>query len=260
MATAVETYTNEIAREFRFLATWPLAASMDLGAIGQFRGDHLFEQISALVHFGIAVTTDESPYDSDKLTYASKGGTSFSLGAGAAMPTASTGGVATATATLEVKFSREYGVIFRASDLHSTRVSNEPALARAVLPLVSSHQWERDWYVVTQVLTAASTTVMIANSDSASVELAVHGEVTAGGLDVLDAKFSPQVTSQHDMHTIMINGSRATPLFRAKRVKRRFFSRRPELKAGYAVDDAQLQSAEDNPDELFDDIVVYDSL
>jgi hypothetical protein len=229
------TYCRDVSRELRLLATWPPGAPMRVGSVGRFLGDRVFEPETSLGSHGITVPVDDDP-GPGVLSYTSDGVREQGVAAGAHLPDLA-GGAVTAKATVRISFQREHGIVFRASGLRYRTMRDQPTMARKVARLAETGQWGRDWYIVTQVVEAASASILISDAPSAEVELALAANAEAGGVDLLGAELSPRVVRHRGMHVLIVGASGLAPLFKAKRVRRTFFGD-VTLKAGFGPADA----------------------
>jgi hypothetical protein len=236
------TYCQDVSRELRMLAAWPPGSPVRVGSVGRFLGDRIFEPETTLGSYGIKVTVDDDP-GSGVLSYTSEGVNESSFTVGAHVPDLASG-VVDAKAKVTIKFVREHGIIFRASGLRYQTMQDQPKMARKVVPLAKSGQWGRDWYIVTQVVQAASASVLIADAPSAEVELALGADANVAGIELLGAELRPRVVRHKDMH-ILIVGEGLAPLFKAKRVKQTIFGN-VKLKAGFGpVDVSGIEDLDD---------------
>lgn len=253
------TYCQDVSRELRMLAAWPPGSPMKVGSVGRFLGDRIFEPETTLGSYGIKPTVDDDP-GAGVLTYTSKGVNESSFTVGAHVPDLASG-VVDAKAKVTVKFAREHGIIFRASGLRYQTMRDQPNMAKEVARLAESGQWGRDWYIVTQVVQAASASVLIANAPSAEVELVLGADANVAGIELLGAELKPRVVRHKDMH-ILIVAEGLAPLFKAKRVKRTFFGN-VKLRAGFGPVDVSGVKGLDDADferEFLEEVKTVDEI
>jgi outer membrane receptor for ferrienterochelin and colicin len=235
--------------------------SITVGAVGRFVGDKVFDVETSLDSYGIGFPTDESHEGSNSIDYTSEGVKNFGVTVGAQIPNLASGTVDLGT-KVKISFNNQYGIAFLAQGLRYLTMQDQPQMARAVAQLAERGQWGRDWHIVTQVATAESVTILISDSSSAEVELALTGEVNVQGIQLMGAEFSPRILSQTNMNTLMVNKGGYAPLFRAKRVKQTFFGN-VQLKAGFGP--ADLNDITDLDDEelereLLEEVDVVDKI
>jgi hypothetical protein len=273
MPSAAEIYTTELSRELRYLAMWTPGVPVQLGAIGSIANDHVFTPLSSIESFGIKYE-DSTSHGETSLSFTSQGSVDVRFKA-AGQTSDLVPSVPTAQAGIGVSFKREFATVFRADALTHHQIADQLHLAREILSLVRAGEWDRNWVFVTHVVEADSTTALVSNTRDAAVEFALGAGVASGGLDLLQAEFKPRVAATRDMAVTMVASGGLTPLFRASRVKRRWFVGSPQVRAAYAgdveqfLDDSkslreELEKLEENPEDLenefLDDIPVYDNL
>ena len=239
------------------LAAWPPASPMKVGHVGRFLGDHVFDQETSLGVCGIEFSVDDEP-GPGVLSYTSEGVTESGVKAGTRVPDLASGAI-TAKAQVRIGFQREHGIIFRASGLRYQTMRDQPRMARNVARLAESGQWGRDWYVVTQVVHAASATILISDAPAAEVELSLAADAEAGGIglpgielpgiELFGAGLAPRVVRYTHMHVLIVDEGGLAPLFKAKRVRRTFFGD-VTLKAGFGP--ADVSAIEDLDDTSFE--------
>jgi len=258
MATAAHQYTAEIARELRFNATWTPGVPLALGMIGVVDRDNIFAPVSSLGQFGIKFKEAQpSNGGTESFDYASAGAVEIGLKL-AGETSDLTPNLPKARAGLGIRFRREYATVFRADGATHWRIADELCLAEEVVSLIKAGRWDKDWSVITHLVRATSTTVLIARSAGASVEFSLSAGVAAGGLELLSADAGAATFASREMQFMILAAGGMTPLFRAKRVKRRWLWGKYELRASYSPELAQLErSTEQLDDDLFEDTPIY---
>jgi hypothetical protein len=252
MASAGAQYCAELARHLRFNAAWPPGVRIALGDIGQLDGQ-VFMPLSSLGQFGVRIPATAPVASNIAFEYASAGAVRVSFKAsGAVNPLLPN--IPLDQAGLGIGFSRDAAVVFRAEGGSHRRFADESRLRTEIRSLIHARMWDRDWYVITDVITADSTAAMVSRSAGASVEVSVSADVAAGGLHLLTADAGATVVASRSMQLSIITTGGLTPLFRAKRVRRRWFSDRLELRGSYSDD---FFRAEEHDDDLFEDIPIF---
>lgn len=258
MPAAPRQYTSEVSDHLGFLATWPPGMPIRLGMVGTIDEDQVFSPVTSLARLGVKAQESEVAGAGERFTFASAGAVDFSFKAAGAtsdlVPS-----VPQAEAGLGISFKREHATVFQASGISYTRVEDEVDLRNGVISLIKSGDWDRDWVVVTNLVHADTTTAIISRSAESGAEFALSANASAGGIELLNAEFSPRIVASKELNLWMVGSGNMTPLFHAKQAKRRFFSRKLELRGAYSDDFARLES-DDLDDDLFKDITVYGSL
>jgi hypothetical protein len=262
MTTAARQYTTELGRELRFNATWTPGMRLALGTIGVIDNDHVFVPVSSIDQFGIGFKEAQLGNDSEEtFNYASAGAVEIGLKL-AGKPSALTPNLPIGRAGLGIRFNRSDAIVFRADGATHWRMADELSLAEEVISLIKAGRWDKDWSIITHLVRAASTTVLVARSSGAGVEFALSAGVTAGGLELLSADAAASAFASHDMQLTIVAAGGMTPLFRAKRVKRRWWLfGKHELRAAYADGLVDLeQTPGELDDDLFEDTPIYNGI
>ena len=258
MASAALQYTSELSGQLRFLATWPPGVPIELGMVGTIDDNQVFSPVTSLTRLGAKFEESSIAGAGERFSFASAGAVDFSFKA-AGVTSDLIPSVPQAEAGLGISFKREYATVFEASGISYTRIEDQVDLQASVITLIKSGRWDRDWVIVTNLVHADSTTVILSRSPNASAEFALSAGAAAGGIELLRAEFKPRIVASRELNLSIVGSGEMTPLFHAKRAKRRFFSRRIDLRDAYSDDLTRLDSDELD-DDLFEDIKVYGAL
>jgi hypothetical protein len=233
---------------------------IQLGDVGTLDHDNIFVRETSLDAFGIGFDTVNASEGSESVDYTTAG--AVDVGFKLAGKTSDlTPNVPAASAGLGVKFAREYAIAFHADGLTRERIADQRTLAREVLSLMRAKEWDDDWSVVTEVAHADSITALIGSSSQSGVEFELGADVSAGGLELLSAKTGVKTLTRRKMNLMMVGTGGTTPLYLARRVKRKWIVGPQELRASYADDLVQLKPADDDLDEgLFEDTPIHSAI
>jgi len=260
LPSAARQYTNELKRELGFLAAWPPGARIALGDIGTINEDNVFVRASSLELFGIPFKEAAASKGTQTFQFASAGAVEIGVKL-AGQTSALVPSVPQAKAGLGIRFTREYATAFRAEGVRQRRIDDQVALAREVLALMRDERWDRDWSVVTEVVHATSTTALVGHSAGSGAEFEISGAAQGAGLELLSAEAGLRTVTSRDMQLMIVGTGGTTPLFRAMRVKRRWFIGKPELRAAYSDELKTLTTADEDLDEdLFEATPIYNGI
>ena len=217
------TYTREVFNHLKYRPTWLPGTPIEIGTVGALE-DGIFRPMTSLKTLGIRFTIRLDKAADGTLDFASETGVSVALKAAGELNPKFTA-VAQGEAGALIEFSRAGAVVFQLRDVAFNRLEDQPELARAMLRLVtlgeSSNSWERDWVVITEVVEAGSATIAIASSADSKLELKASGTVAPASLVDASARFS--VAAESQVSTKVIAQSGLTVLYRALRVKKKFW-------------------------------------
>ena len=205
-----ERYIDEMRTHFDYLPVWLPNTHLELGDVGTLHRDR-FERETSLAELGIQFRPRERDHDID-FEYASAGNASIDV-TGDAEPT-----------RVAVSFRREHGVVFQATACRSTEIADRHTLGRTVLALAETGQWQRNWVVVTEVVTTGPTVVLISSENDARIDLTASLPVQlALAVPLASASAALEVVSSRGIGVKFIAHEGLTPLFRASGVRRRLF-------------------------------------
>jgi hypothetical protein len=232
-----EAYTREIRTHLKRFATWEPGVPLRLGDYGELRGS-LFDRVGNVAddrfRLTYATRTDETH---DLVSYASRGDASIEVDAATS---ADAGPLARASAGMRVAFSRENAVVLNAAGVTYQSVEDHAQFADDLLAFWLDSTWNVRHVVITELVSSASTTVIIASEKSAAMSLVARGEVPR--IDLADARLRLAVSSQRGIGYQTVTEEGMTPLFGLSKVRPRglFWWRRNEVRRqlGFSTSDA----------------------
>jgi hypothetical protein len=244
-------------------SSWPLATRHSVGDICSVKNGQLL-QAGSLATLGGSGPTKASPRRDD-LAYDSDGSVEVTFkAAGTTGPLFNALGEADAGA--HIAFSRERSVFAVFTGLREIGLSQPLELARPLTELYLRREWEPDRVVVTHVLSAAASTVLIAAGAEAQVELRVGAAV---GATVKIADLAGKVGLARSRHLGLewLSGAEATPFCRVVGLRKSWrgkvdadFAPRQRVH-GFAPADIPVRlinQAENRPDEVIAELTAGD--
>lgn len=214
-------YTRELYRQFKYLAAWLPGTPFALGDIGILKGRE-FTKIGNLkdekFKIDFDIEKDTTPAD---INHSSKGAVTISIkAAGSASPSGST--LTQADAGVTVEFSKENAILFKAKGTLNNTIKNQIKLGDQILELYKEGKWDKDYVVITELVEAKSSTIMISSEKTGKIELKANGQAGNNAIDIADASLGFSTTFSKGLSTEIIAESGLTPLFKASKVKSRF--------------------------------------
>jgi hypothetical protein len=215
-------YTREIKRNLNYSAMWLPSVKVELGTVGTLTG-YEFKEVTTLGELGITFIV--SPQGAKgTIQHNTSGAVAINFKAAGQVLEGSSLGINDAGAV--VNFGRGRAICFQASGCQSPTIQNTFELLDQILKAYERGSWKREYVLVTEVIRATATTVLISNGDGAKIELRANGNVGPAGLSlvILDAAFS----IQHElrMETKILAKGELRPLFRSCALRNRPFSPR----------------------------------
>jgi hypothetical protein len=193
MSAVVDIYTYAVYENLRPLfANWEPGSPVALGDYEIVVGRN-FIPLGNVSQLGIKIEAPrELPAGSQQLRYfGTRGTTDVDLQAAVSGPTG-----LIAQAKLAVTFSAEDAVFFRAAGCRTKMVANKSALGREVMRRYGAARpsWRWEWAVVTDLITAAATTIAVSGGSSGSIVFEAAGNVP--NVDLADASIGLNVRSE----------------------------------------------------------------
>ena len=221
MQGAQDRYTNEMKDHFGYYAAWQPGLPLQLGDVGILSGN-IFTKISSLENFNLQFKIREDLTSND-LEYSSKGSVAItSKLSGTVSPEGSK--LAQGDVGFILDFSSENAVYFKADGATSDLIDDTITIGNSVLDLYSKGSWNKNWVVITELVKAASATVVISSTSNSSLELKATANVQTADIDIADAQFGFKAAYSKGIDTKIIAQSNLTPLFKLQGIKTRIFS------------------------------------
>lgn len=215
-------YTRELKKQFGYFATWLPGTPLELGDIGVLKGN-IFTKISNLSDFKIKFDVEKDTSKAD-IEHSSKGAVSITTKAsGTVAPQGSSLGEI--EAGIRVEFNKENAILFKANATLSPSIKDQVSVGNQVIKLFEEGKWDKNWVVITEIVEAESATILISSSSNSKIELKAKGDVGSANLDIADADLGFELKFSKDLSTKIIAEESLTPLFRASKIKRPWFSK-----------------------------------
>lgn len=202
-----------------YWVAWLPATRYQLGDIGQVDGAGQLVGITSMAEQGITVAATQSAAK-DELTWRSSGDVNITFKA-AASTSDQFQALAKADVGARVEFTGSNGILVAYRGLSETRLTNQPVLAIELLTRYAQGTWDLNWCVISQIVAAASGTVLIAGNGRSAAELKGNGSVGSGPATVADLSANVQVARSTGLGLEFV-GVDVTPFFRVLRLRKRF--------------------------------------
>jgi hypothetical protein len=207
-----EQYTKEIQEQLKYSATWLPNIRISLGDVGTLE-NHLFHPQGNLSDFGIPFDKYESTGEAE-FQFTSKDAVSVEAKLKGQAPLIGSA-IAQADAGVTIKFGRENAVLFRATVCTSSRIKDIRALSKAIKDKHTEGQWDRKLVVVTQVISAKGTTVIISHGQNSQIDLSAKGNIGTGNINLADIGADFNIVRESYIATRIVAEPNLTPLFEA---------------------------------------------
>jgi hypothetical protein len=219
-------YMREIQRELGYSATWFPNVRISPGDIGIFE-DHQFHSKGTLKDFGVPFSVAKGGSPSE-LDYSSKDSVSVQVKLAGQAPIVGSN-LAQADAGVTIRFSRQNSILFRATNCKSTRLSNLISIGKKIENMYSKDRWDKNLVVITQVIKAKGSTIVISHGSDSQIDLTAKGQLTAGIINLADINAGFKIVHESNIATRFVTEPNFTPLFEAWGLKRKLFRMRFKL-------------------------------
>lgn len=222
--TMARFYTKSLHHHFKnYYATWLPGIPLELGDYGEL-DDKVFTKIGNITgDFGIQIQSNYDP-TSDVYEYTSSGLVKVKLLGGGG---ANVGTVGKAEAKVKVSFSSENAVFFYLDKCKCNSVQNIKAVREGLL---NSKDWNIKHYVITEIIEAGATTILISGGNSAEIIFGVKGKDVSVA-NFVNAGMRLSVKSQDNIGLKVIAGKGLKPLFRLRKLHEpHFFDQNKDFK------------------------------
>ncbi len=172
MSGIAEIYAQQVFENLKPLhANWEPGYPVKLGDYGVMR-DKLFLHLGNIKDLGISYEVRKDDALDDK-QFSSKGQAEITFHAKGSV---NVNGVVNVKPSVEISFKKEKAVFFNAADCEFSTIENKVSLGQAIMGLQKG-VWKKEWAVVTDIVKAGATTLVISGSNASKFVLEASGDV-----------------------------------------------------------------------------------
>ncbi len=246
MPEIYEQYTSELNEQYGYLATWLPNVRLRLGDVGLLKRDR-FEFITSLTNLGISFSTRDGGEEAN-YQYVSANGANIDINAdGEAAGVGSA--LVKSSAKASITFKRANAVVFVAKGCKTTFIDQQDVLGKKILERFQTGDWQKDYVIITEVVSAESGTVFVSSSADGKVELSAESKLGPSGLSLADASAGLQVARSSGVATQIVASKNLTPLFRASGLRHRLFGG-----TSFGTRSESVDAQPKEPELLFSDV------
>ncbi|WP_299676138.1 hypothetical protein [uncultured Roseobacter sp.] len=237
-------YTREILEELNYVATWFPTTTLAPGEVCDMRGGQL-KPVGSLEDFDITFETEPGSAEST-IEYKSAGAVSIKTkAAGSAELPGSA--LKEAEAGLHITFARENAILLTLTGCEARRIARLHQVGQQVLAKHNEGAWPKGYVVVTEALTCGASTILVASSDNAAIDLSAKGAFGAMALTLANANAGLEMRTESNIGFRTISSPGLTPLLRTSGIVPRFL-RPDEFRGG--AEEADVDFAAVSYDDL----------
>ncbi len=213
-------YTQELRDHTNYSGTWLPTIQVSPGEVGRIE-QYQYQRLTTLQELGIPFQVTPGHIQAD-VDYTSSGAVSLAVKVAGQVPLP-TSALTLAEAGVHIQFSRQNAVVFRAAGCASTTISNRLELEKEIINRYQAGNWEKEWVVIMEVVSAASATILIASGSGAKLDLRAGGQLSAAQFNLADVEAGFEVAQESNIATRIVAASQLTPLFKAAGIQTRIF-------------------------------------
>lgn len=203
--TNVGYYLRKIRTNIKYHAIWVPNTIITLGNYGYFENGNYFKIVGNIKAHGIKVRP-LIPGPSANLEYHSKKGINISFDVD--------------KLNVKISFGKDTALITKFADIMCHRIEYQPELRSGLINLWNNGVWEKEFWLITEVLTVKRIVVIIGRGSNDYLSL--RASIPIKQFDPLDIGFGLQIRYKSDQvlcfTTTEIEGNELTPLFRISRL------------------------------------------
>ena len=191
MDSIAEDYAKAMHQHFRILfANWPPGQPLELGDYGIVKGS-MFMRMGNISEFKIPFTT-RVDQTKDPMHFESSGSVKVVF---KAKGSATAGGLMNTKAGFQINFSNKKATFFNAAKCAVNSIESKAVLGKVILRLKDEGKWDKQHAIITEIVTAGSTTIIISKEKSASISIEAKSD-SVKTIDLADASIGLNSTSE----------------------------------------------------------------
>lgn len=208
-------YTDELAKNFGYYATWMPGVPIRLGQIGTL-DKNVFTPVSSLDNFKIrfGIMRDRTKND---FKYSSEGAVTITqkLKGEAAKGTK----LGEADAGIIIEFNKSNAIYFRAVGSSNHYIADKINLGRTILELYKKGEWKKEWVIITQIVDADSATILISKEKGAKLEVKAKADLKPAELDITNVDLASGIEYSNALSFKIVAKAGINPLFKVMGIK-----------------------------------------
>jgi hypothetical protein len=216
-------YLQHMHSQSNYRATWDPAVKLKLGYVGKLQ-DGVLDVFTTLEKEGINMEVSEESSVLD-LDYTSHKSVNIDSKLSGSAPIA--GSVLTELdAGFALSFKSDKAVVFKVAGYKTHQIVNLKDIEKAVLDryngenLNGHDEWDKDWVVVTRIVEADSSTIIISTSSNSQLDLKAKANVGAANLKITDAALGLSIVKETGSNMNFIAKEGLTPLYRVMGIRK----------------------------------------
>ncbi len=215
MGSLESIYTNDIHNELKaWYAMWPPTDRIQIGDYGILDGNWFRKKVGNITKdFGVPVVPSELSSTSDQ---------ELKIGKSVEVKSIAKGSAENAKASLSINFSNGSGVFFKAANCINQSIDNYKEIGDNLLNLSSEKKWNNNFVVVTEVMSAGATTIIISESNQASIEIQANSD-SVPSIDLVNANLDVSIVSSKNIAYNLFMKDGLIPLIGLSKIQKKLW-------------------------------------
>lgn len=223
MANPHKFYLQHMNAKTGYRGTWDPGKPLKIGSIGKLDKFGVFSVFSSLEKEGIPVeelqdtsTSDMDHTSSDSVTITAKVSGSAPV-AGSVLTDVEAG--------FSFDFKSDKSVVFQSVGNKTHQLVNLGEIEHLILEKFNNGNWDKDSLIVTELVEAATATIIISNSSSGKLELKAKADAGTQNLKLTDVSLGLSVAREQGSTIKFIAENGLTPLYRVMGIRTPFLGK-----------------------------------
>ncbi|MEL6591293.1 MAG: hypothetical protein AAFQ68_14485, partial [Bacteroidota bacterium] len=128
-----------------------------------------------------------------------------------------------------IEFQREKSYVFRADGVRIDVIENMAAVKREVIKRFEAGGWEKEYAIITEIMTADAVSLLIAGDSGIRTVLSAKGNFDVSDLDIANADIGFQAQSNKKLSLEILGKKGTNPLYKAMGLKVPLWFGQPKL-------------------------------
>ena len=125
-------------------------------------------------------------------------------------------------ANVQINFGSENGIYFNASKCINNMIQNKVALGEIIIKKFEKNEWNENWVIITDIVKADATTLIISNSKDSAITLEARSKVPH--INLADARIKLNVKTEKDVAYRVVSQDGLIPLIGLCKIEKEIIS------------------------------------
>jgi hypothetical protein len=210
-------YAKEIKRELNYSATWFPNVPVSLGDVGTIK-DYQYHHKTSLDNLGIPFKKTKGT-TSDQIKYSSRDKVSIYEKVSGQAPLPGSG-FTEVDAGVSIKFNKAEATVFHLLGCTSTVINDIKSIGDEIISRYKSKRWDKGNVVITEVVTALKSTILVSQSRDTQVDIKVKTGVGAPGFNLANIGNDSSWSTSKELGVEFVSAEYLKPMFKTRGIKK----------------------------------------